>query len=135
MRYPAIFILTNCLKLIRPLLERGDSVDGNVNARLTVSGTATSPSYCTRKFKNVTELKARSVTMPFDITGGNLAMNFHGATSTLSGKLQTRTVKNCVEVCGLRDSKCVENTGSRLLTVSKWIFLISQKWQLARIFK
>lgn len=34
------------LKLIRPLLERGDSVDGNVNARLTVS--APQPlRYCT----------------------------------------------------------------------------------------
>lgn len=76
------------LKLIRPLLERGDSVDGNVNARLTVSGTATSP--LLHGNLNVTELKARSVTMPFDITGGNLAMNFHGATSTLSGKLQTK---------------------------------------------
>ncbi len=64
------------LKLIRPLLERGDSVDGNVNARLTVSGTATSP--LLHGNLNVTELKARSVTMPFDITGGNLAMNFHG---------------------------------------------------------
>ncbi|HGO5822373.1 TPA: translocation/assembly module TamB domain-containing protein [Mannheimia haemolytica] len=76
------------LKLIRPLLERGDSVDGNVNARLRVAGTATSP--LLHGNLNISELKARSVSMPFDITGGNLAMNFHGATSTLTGRLQTK---------------------------------------------
>ncbi|TLU76374.1 translocation/assembly module TamB [Mannheimia varigena] len=76
------------LKLIHPLLERGDVVDGRINARLTVSGQATSP--LLHGTLNLTGLKARSVTMPFDVTGGNLAMNFHGATSTLNGKLQTK---------------------------------------------
>ncbi|AHG73191.1 ChvD family ATP-binding cassette protein [Mannheimia sp. USDA-ARS-USMARC-1261] len=76
------------LKLIHPLLERGDFVDGRINARLTVSGKATSP--LLHGNLNLTGLKARSVTMPFDVTDGNLAMNFHGATSTLNGRLQTK---------------------------------------------
>ncbi|MDD0823038.1 translocation/assembly module TamB [Mannheimia sp. AT1] len=75
------------LRLIRPLLDRGDSVDGNINARLTVGGSVTSP--LLNGNLNLTNLKVRSVTMPFDITGGNLAMNFHGATSTLTGRVQT----------------------------------------------
>lgn len=76
------------LKLISPLLERGDFVDGRINARLTVSGKATSP--LLQGNLNLSDLKARSVSMPFDITGGNLAMNFHGATSTLTGRLKTK---------------------------------------------
>ncbi|WP_080686604.1 autotransporter assembly complex protein TamB [Mannheimia granulomatis] len=75
------------LRLLRPLLNKGDSVDGNINARLTLGGTATSP--LLHGHLNLTSLKARSTVMPFDITGGNLAMNFHGATSTLSGQIQS----------------------------------------------
>lgn len=83
------------LKLIRPLLNRGDSVDGNINARLTLGGSATSP--LLNGSLNLTELKARSITMPFDITGGNLAMNFNGATSTLNGRIQTNQSELRVE--------------------------------------
>lgn len=76
------------LKLVQPLLDRGDFVDGSINARLKVSGKATSPLLYGNL--NLTDLKVRSVTMPFDITGGNLAMNFQGATSTLSGRVKTK---------------------------------------------
>lgn len=75
------------LKLIHPLLSKGDSVDGNINARLTLAGSANSP--LLNGNLNLTNLKVRSVTMPFNITNGNLAMNFHGATSTLTGRVQT----------------------------------------------
>lgn len=75
------------LKLIKPLLTGGETVDGNINARLTMDGTATTP--LLNGALNVTNLRAKSVTMPFDVTGGNLAMNFYGATSTLSGRIQT----------------------------------------------
>lgn len=75
------------LKLIKPLLNGGEAVDGNINARLTMGGTATSP--LLHGALNLTGLKAKSVSMPFDVTGGGLTMNFNGATSTLSGRIQT----------------------------------------------
>ena len=75
------------LKLLRPLLNGGEAVDGNLNARLTVGGSATSP--LLNGSLNLTELRAKSYTMPFDVTGGNLALRFNGATSTLTGRVQT----------------------------------------------
>lgn len=75
------------LKLIRPLLSKGDSVEGNINARLKLGGSATSP--LLHGNLNLTDLKARSTIMPFDVTNGHLAMNFAGATSSLQGRIQT----------------------------------------------
>lgn len=74
------------LKLIRPLLNRGDVVDGNINADLTLGGRASSP--LLNGQLRVSDLKARSIIMPFDITDGNLVMNFHGNRSTLNGKIK-----------------------------------------------
>ncbi|WP_150538803.1 autotransporter assembly complex protein TamB [Actinobacillus vicugnae] len=75
------------LKLIKPLLTGGESVDGNINARLTVAGSASTP--LLNGTLTLSELRAKANAMPFDVTGGNLALNFHGATSTLTGKVQT----------------------------------------------
>lgn len=75
------------LNLIKPLLTGGESVDGNINARLTVGGTVTAP--LLNGSLNLSELRAKANAMPFDVTGGHLALNFHGATSTLSGRVQT----------------------------------------------
>ncbi|OOR99224.1 DUF490 domain-containing protein [Haemophilus paracuniculus] len=75
------------LQLVKPLLSSGESVNGNINARLTVGGTALSP-LLFGQF-NLTNLKAKSVSMPFDVTNGNLNINFNGTSSTLSGKVQT----------------------------------------------
>ncbi|VEI46157.1 Family of uncharacterised function (DUF490) [Actinobacillus equuli] len=75
------------LNLIKPLLSGGESVDGNINANLTVGGTVTAP--LLNGTLNLTELRAKANAMPFDVTGGHLALNFHGATSTLSGRVQT----------------------------------------------
>ncbi|MDH2998647.1 tubulin-binding protein [Pasteurellaceae bacterium LFhippo2] len=75
------------LKLVSPLLSNGEKVDGDINARLTVGGTALSPLLYGNL--NLTGLMAKSNAMPFDITGGNLALNFNGATSTLKGNIKT----------------------------------------------
>ncbi|WP_018651890.1 autotransporter assembly complex protein TamB [Actinobacillus capsulatus] len=75
------------LRLIKPLLTGGESVDGNINARLTVGGAVTAP--LLNGTLNLTELRAKANAMPFDVTGGHLALNFHGATSTLAGRVQT----------------------------------------------
>lgn len=76
------------LSLIKPLLSGGESIDGDINARLTVGGTAVSPLL----YGNLTlgGLKAKSNAMPFDVIGGGLTMNFNGATSTLKGNVQTK---------------------------------------------
>lgn len=75
------------LKLIKPLLSGGESVDGNINAKLTMAGRATAPMLHGQLTLN--DLRAKSVSMPFDIKDGRLAMNFHGARSTLDGVIQT----------------------------------------------
>lgn len=75
------------LRLIQPLLSSGERVNGDINARLTLGGTALSPLLYGNL--NLTGLTARSNSMPFDVTGGNLALNFNGASSTLKGNLQT----------------------------------------------
>lgn len=75
------------LALLKPLLSGGESINGDINARLTVGGTAQSPLLFGNL--NLTGLKAKSNAMSFDITGGGLTMAFNGATSTLKGSVQT----------------------------------------------
>lgn len=76
------------LSLIKPLLSGGESVDGDINARLTVGGTVTSPLLYGNL--NLTGLKATSNAMPFDVIGGGLTMQFNGASSTLKGNIRTK---------------------------------------------
>lgn len=75
------------LRLIKPLLTGGESVDGNINAKLTMGGNVLAPQLHGQL--GLSNLRAKSVSMPFDITDGRLAMHFHGASSTLSGIIQT----------------------------------------------
>lgn len=76
------------LSVISPLLNAGEKVDGEVNARLTLGGTALAP--LLYGHLNLSALKARSNVMPFEVTSGGLSLNFNGATSTLKGNLQTK---------------------------------------------
>ncbi|QIM63122.1 tubulin-binding protein [Pasteurellaceae bacterium Orientalotternb1] len=76
------------LSVISPLLSSGESVDGELNARLTFGGNALSPQLFGNL--NLTGLKVKAYMMPFDVTGGNLALNFNGASSTLKGNIQTK---------------------------------------------
>lgn len=75
------------LRLIKPLLMGGETVDGNINAKLTMSGNMLAPQLHGQLILH--DLRAKSVSMPFDITDGHLAMNFLGANSTLSGVIKT----------------------------------------------
>ena len=75
------------LRLVQPLLSSGENVDGDINARLKVGGTALAP--LLHGNLNLTGLAAKSNMMPFDVVGGNLALNFTGASSTLRGNIQT----------------------------------------------
>ncbi|MDO4698120.1 MAG: translocation/assembly module TamB domain-containing protein [Pasteurellaceae bacterium] len=76
------------LHLINPLLNSGDKVDGEINARLTLGGNATAPQLFGNL--NLNGLKVRSTAMPMDIVGGNVGLNFNGTNSTLKGNVQTK---------------------------------------------
>ncbi|MFK5042096.1 translocation/assembly module TamB, partial [Glaesserella parasuis] len=76
------------LRLIEPLLSTDEKVNGDINARLTLGGTALSPQLLGNL--NLTGLQVHSKSMPFDVTGGMLALNFKGASSTLKGNIQTK---------------------------------------------
>lgn len=75
------------LKMLSPLLSKGESVNGAVNAKLTLGGSATSPQLLGTL--NVTNLQAHAHAMPIDITGGQLLMRFNGTNSTLTGNVKT----------------------------------------------
>lgn len=75
------------LALLKPLLGGGESINGDINARLTLGGNALSPLLYGNL--NLTGLNAKSNAMPFDIVGGGLTMTFNGATSTLKGNIKT----------------------------------------------
>lgn len=76
------------LDVIKPLLSSEDKVAGEIDARLTLGGTALSPLLYGNL--NLSGLKAKSAIMPFDVTGGELTLNFNGASSTLKGNVQTK---------------------------------------------
>ena len=69
------------------MLTGGERVDGLINARLTLGGSATAPLLHGRL--GLSELRVKSATMPFDVTGGNVDLNFNGTSSTLNGRVQT----------------------------------------------
>lgn len=75
------------LKLIRPLLSAGEKIDGEINSRLTIGGSATSPLLHGKL--ELSNLKARANAMPFEVIAGGLSLNFNGASSTLNGKIKT----------------------------------------------
>lgn len=75
------------LKMLSPLMSKGETITGDINARLKVGGTTLSP--LLNGQLNLTNLTAKAYAMPFDITGGNLNLLFNGAKSTLTGKVQT----------------------------------------------
>lgn len=75
------------LRLIKPFLMGGETVDGNINAKLTMSGNMLAPQLHGQLILH--DLRAKSVSMPFDITDGHLAMSFLGTNSTLSGVIKT----------------------------------------------
>lgn len=75
------------LSLISPLLGKGERVQGGIDAKLSLGGTALAP--LLHGNLNLSGLKARANAMPFDITDGKLGLIFAGHRSTLSGSIKT----------------------------------------------
>lgn len=76
------------LKLLSPLLGKGEKVDGNLNAQLTLGGTAYSP--LLNGQLSITNIAASAYAMPFIVTDGNLNLRFSGVKSTLVGNIKTK---------------------------------------------
>lgn len=76
------------LNLVKPLLSGGETLNGEINARLTVGGNVSSPLLYGQL--NLNRLRATSTVMPFDIIDGGLTAQFNGASSTLKGNIKTK---------------------------------------------
>ncbi|PJG83245.1 translocation/assembly module TamB domain-containing protein [Caviibacterium pharyngocola] len=75
------------LNLANQLLSDGEKVNGDVTADLKFGGNLTAP--LLHGAFNAANLTAVMKSLPFDINGGNIALNFHGNRSTLQGHIQT----------------------------------------------
>lgn len=75
------------IHLFQPLFERGESIDGELNGRLNLAGSVLSPQLLGEL--NLTRLSLSMLSVPFDITDGQLKMIFHGSHSVLSGEIES----------------------------------------------
>ncbi|OTA17880.1 translocation and assembly module TamB [Xenorhabdus vietnamensis] len=75
------------LKLIKPILGKGEKAEGGLNANLRIGGNAKNP-LLFGLFK-ADDLKMSSHWLPFDITQGQLAVQFAGTNSNLNGMINT----------------------------------------------
>ncbi|MBC8952204.1 translocation/assembly module TamB domain-containing protein [Xenorhabdus sp. PB62.4] len=75
------------LKLIKPILGKGEKAEGGVNANLRLGGNAKNPLlFGLLKADN---LQMSSHWLPFDISQGQLAVHFDGVSSDLNGMIKT----------------------------------------------
>ncbi|WP_387464429.1 translocation/assembly module TamB domain-containing protein [Photorhabdus sp. RM323S] len=75
------------LALIKPILGKGDKAEGHLNADLRLGGNAKNPLLFGRL--NLSALQASGHWIPFDITQGQLGVNFDGIRSDLEGVIKT----------------------------------------------
>ncbi|NRN27413.1 autotransporter assembly complex protein TamB [Photorhabdus heterorhabditis] len=76
------------LALIKPILDKGDKAEGHLNANLRLGGNAKNPLLFGRLA--LSSLQASGHWIPFDITQGQLGVNFDGVRSALEGVIKTR---------------------------------------------
>ncbi|NHB94933.1 autotransporter assembly complex protein TamB [Photorhabdus stackebrandtii] len=75
------------LALIEPILGKGDKAEGHLNANLRLGGNAKNPLLFGRL--GLSALQASGHWIPFDITQGQLGVNFDGIRSDLEGVIET----------------------------------------------
>lgn len=83
------------INLFQPLIGRNELLDGELNGRLTLAGTAVAP--LLQGNVNLSDINVKMLSMPFDITDGQLNMQFHGNRSSLSGRIQSKEKRLQVE--------------------------------------
>ena len=76
------------LNIVQQLLSKGERVTGNISGDLKFSGNLNTPQINGGLF--VKDIYAKVKTMPFDITEGNVNLEFFGDHSTLEGKIATK---------------------------------------------
>ncbi|CDG23052.1 conserved exported protein of unknown function [Xenorhabdus poinarii G6] len=75
------------LALMKPMLGKGEKAEGGVNANLRIGGNAKHPLLF--GLLKADSLKISSYWLPFEITQSQLAVNFAGTSSDLSGMIKT----------------------------------------------
>ncbi|MBI6549299.1 autotransporter assembly complex protein TamB [Xenorhabdus lircayensis] len=75
------------LKLIKPILGKGEKAEGGLNANLRLGGNAKNPLLF--GLLKADDLQMSSHWLPFDISQGQLAVHFDGVRSDLNGMIKT----------------------------------------------
>lgn len=75
------------LAMLNPALMSGEKAQGMLNAALRLGGNAQQPQIYGRMALDKVDIDGQF--MPFDITDGNLAVNFEGMSSALQGVIKT----------------------------------------------
>ena len=75
------------LNILNQLLAGGEKISGDINGHLNFAGNLNAP--LLNGSLNLNNTKAILNAMPFDINQGELALSFHGSSSTMTGYIQT----------------------------------------------
>ena len=75
------------LSLLKQLLSSGENISGEVAANLSFAGDLNNP--LLNGMFNINQIKAKMKSLPFELTDGNVSLNFYGNRSTLAGTMQT----------------------------------------------
>ncbi|PHI28955.1 autotransporter assembly complex protein TamB [Budvicia aquatica] len=92
------------LALIRPILNESESAEGALNANLRLAGTAQNPRILGHLALD--KLHINSQWIPLTIKQGNLALNFNGTSSDLTGQIQTE--KGSLNLSGKADWRQID---------------------------
>nr|MBP9643605.1 translocation/assembly module TamB domain-containing protein [Budvicia sp.] len=90
--------------LIRPILNESESAEGALNANLRLAGTAQNPRILGHLALD--KLHINSQWIPLTIKQGNLALNFNGTSSDLTGQIQTE--KGSLNLSGKADWRQID---------------------------
>ncbi|MGO2333990.1 autotransporter assembly complex protein TamB [Providencia sp.] len=75
------------LDLIKPMLGHKEVANGSLNANLRLGGSANNP--LMNGNLSLSNLEIKSAMIPFDIKSGRLGVTFNGASSVMSGQINT----------------------------------------------
>ncbi|MDC9580831.1 translocation/assembly module TamB [Xenorhabdus sp. PR6a] len=98
------------LKLIKPILGKGEKGEGGLNANLRIGGNVKHPLLFGQLSVDV--VKMSNHWLPFDITQGQLAIHFAGASSDLYGMI--RTPKGQLNLSGYADWRSLDEWYARV---------------------
>ncbi|OOF69883.1 translocation/assembly module TamB domain-containing protein [Rodentibacter caecimuris] len=101
------------LALANQLFTAQESLNGEIVSRLSLGGNLEKPTI-SGNF-DINNIQTKLCIMPFDVTGGKIAIRFNGTHSTLQGKIQTT------------DSELVINGEADWNNMNHWVTKVSAK--------